>query len=85
MLTITIRDREKQKYYRARVTPQWAQRHNNGALISCGLTVGEYGFTERTLKGLIQRGQAVEIDHTTWNHSGCQSACVTRGDVKCQW
>ena len=91
MLTIYIRHLDATspvlktpKYYRARVTTSWAKRHDNGALISCGLTVGDR-FPLGALKTLIARGQAVEVDQDTYNHSGCQSACILRGHAACRW
>lgn len=83
MLRITIQDGEQ--HYFATVTPQWAQRHDNGALISCGLTVGQDGFTRRMLDDLKRRGRLRAIDAATANHSGCQSSCVMRGGQTCQW
>ena len=73
------------KYYRAEVTPAWARKHDNGALISCGLTVGENGITARMVDRMVTRGDAREVTHDEWNHSGCQSSCVQRGAASCRW
>lgn len=83
MLRIYVRD--QQKYYRLVVTPQWAGRHDNGALISCGLTVGQDGFTRRMLDSAKRRFSWTEVTHEQWNHSGCQSSCILRGDTTCRW
>ena len=58
---------------------------DNGALISCGLTVGRDGFTRRMMDELIRLGVAQPISKEAYNHSGCQSRCTLRGDDKCQW
>jgi hypothetical protein len=81
-MRITIRDGEK--FYRAIVSPQWAARNDNGALVSCGLSVPE-SLRPAQLRALIARKQAQEITREDWNHSGCQSRCVRRGDPTCQW
>jgi hypothetical protein len=73
------------KHYRANVTPEWAQAHDNGRLISCGLTVGEDGFTARMLGYLLRKRRAIEVTEQEWNHSGCQSSCILRGADKCSW
>lgn len=91
MLTISIRDPKHDKFYRARVTPSWANRHDNGALISCGLTVDEansYGtvyLTSRAFALLKSTGRVTEITKEQWNHSGCQSSCILRGARECRW
>ena len=82
MMQLYIKDR--QSYYRAVVTRAWAIKHDNGALISCGLTVGEE-LTLGQLKALVARGQAVEVTKEEWNHSGCQSSCTLRGAKECRW
>lgn len=84
-LTVVIADAAHGKYYRARVTQAWAERHNNGALVSLGLRVGMDGFTPRMLASLRGQGRLTEITEQTWNHSGCQSSCVLRGAAKCSW
>jgi len=70
------------RYYRAQVSQQWAVRHDNFALVSVGLTVGE----DLSLQSFKRLGPtAVEVTHTEWNHSGCQSACQLRGAKECRW
>lgn len=72
------------KYYRLTVSVEWAEKNDNGALISCGLTVGT-DIKESQLKNLISRGKAIQVTEDEYNHSGCQSRCVKRGDDICQW
>lgn len=91
MLTISIRDTQHQKFYRATVTPTWANRHDNGALISCGLTIDEASYsgtvwlTRRAFARLQARGAVTEVTQDQWNHSGCQSSCIRRGAAECRW
>jgi hypothetical protein len=91
-MTITIRDPKHSKSYRANVTPEWADRHDNGALISCGLTIdepspysGTVWLTRRAFVALQRTGATTEITPEQANHSGCQSRCILRGDSLCQW
>ncbi len=81
-MRIYIRDGEA--YYRAEVSLAWARRHDNGALVSCGLTVGK-DISRRVMRGLVTRGQAIPVTRDQWNHSGCQSSCVLRGQADCRW
>lgn len=81
-MMITIRDGET--FYKASVTAQWANKHDNGALISCGLAVGE-NLTRTSLNILIRQKRAYLISKEDYNHSGCQSRCIRRGDSICQW
>ena len=74
----------KAKYYRAFVSVKWLQRHDNGALYSCGLNVGET-VSEYEMETMLNRKVAIEITHDEWNHSSCQSSCVRRGDDACRW
>lgn len=88
---MTISVRWGARYFQIRVGPRWAAHHDNGALISCGLTVGERStrgreyLSERSMRALIVRGAATEISESEWRHSGCQSSCVQRGNVTCRW
>lgn len=84
MLRIRIADPAHSLYYRATVSPIWARRHDNGHMISCGLSCPD-DLSTRSLQALVRRGQAVPISHDEWNHSGCQSRCIRRGDALCQW
>ena len=91
-MRISIKDPKAGRYYLANVTPTWAERHDNGALISCGLTVGERGaysgeefLSARSFATLKRQGKVKEIDKDTWNHMGCQSSCTRRGGPTCSW
>jgi len=74
-----------EKYYRADVTSAWARSHNNDALVSCGLTAGEDGFTDKMLQGLIRREEAIPVSRMEYQHSGCLSSCRERGGSICRW
>jgi hypothetical protein len=80
----TVYARHGEKYYKLNVSPQWCEKNDNGALVSCGLTVGE-NLRETQLLHLIRTGKAKEVSQETWKHSGCQSGCVLRGDPACRW
>ena len=69
------------RYYRIRVSQQWAVRHDNYALVSIGLTVG-HDLSKRAFDRVADK---VEVSRDEWNHSGCQSACVMRGAKECRW
>ncbi len=83
MMRLTIRHGDK--FYGIWVSAEWAERHDNGRLISCGLTVGEDGFTARMFSLARRRFKTVEISAATYAHSGCLSRCKLRGDAICQW
>lgn len=84
MLPITIHDATTNRYYRATLSLRQARRHDNGALISCGLSVPD-DLRPSTLASWLKKGIAREISHDEWNHSGCQSYCKRRGDTECRW
>lgn len=86
MISITIEDKTgpEPQYYYARVTFRWARKHDSGALISCGLHVGE-DLSPRALAYLRRRGRLTPITRERWQHSSCQSACTARGDKECRW
>lgn len=73
-----------EKFYRLDVSVAWADKHDNGAIISCGLRVGE-DFSVSQLHSLMTHGKAREVSESEYDHSGCQSSCVMRGDKKCRW
>ena len=83
-MRVYISDKGHGLHYRADVSTQWARRHDNGALISCGLTVPD-DLSRASLRALIVKGRASTCTHDEWNHSSCQSACVRRGDAVCRW
>jgi hypothetical protein len=82
MMTISVRDGER--YYEATVSPQWAARHNNSALVSLGLTVG-HDLTPRAWAAAKRRFRVVEVTQDEYNHGGCQSQCIRRGNSECRW
>jgi hypothetical protein len=84
VLTISVRDGDR--YYRATVTPEWAERHDNFTLVSIGLTVGE-DLTARAWADLRRRypARVTEVSRDAWNHSACQSSCTRRGAAVCRW
>lgn len=95
MITISIRDTANGRFYRAHVSLRWANRHDNGALISCGLTIDAVSawdqktvyLTRRAFETLRKRnpGLVQEVSQEAWNHSGCQSSCKLRGAAECRW
>lgn len=82
LINVSIRDGDK--YYRASVTTDWYKRHNNYAMVSIGLKVGE-DLTRGSFNRLQAAGRLREITREQWSHSGCQSACKLRGDATCRW
>ena len=85
MVRLTIADPERHKYYKMAVSSAWADRHDNGCLISCGLTIGQHGFTRRMFQLALYRFSYVELTELEYQHSGCQSACILRGAATCRW
>lgn len=67
------------RYYKLDLTQKQARRVDNGALISCGLTAPD-DVSSRWLKK-----HGAEVTQEEWNHSGCQSSCVLRGQENCSW
>jgi hypothetical protein len=79
-ILVTVQDRTTGKYYRARVSQAVAEKHNNYALVSVGWTVDE-----DLPRASFARMDKEEITQEQFNHSGCQSRCILRGNDKCQW
>lgn len=50
-------------------------------LMSIGLDVKRDSLAQ----DILDTGRAVEVLHQEWNHSGCQSSCVLRGNPICRW
>lgn len=69
------------------VTRRMIKLPDNGALVSCGLSVGgnEDEVRPTDLVYLIATGQATRVPDEQKGHGGCQSRCILRGDDKCQW
>jgi len=84
MLRISIRDTVTGRTYEANLTARQYARHDNGAMISCGLSAPR-DISARLLSRWVSSGTAREIPFDKWNHSGCQSACKLRGDAECRW
>jgi len=84
MATVYIKDPATDRYYRARVSQRWLERHDNGCLVSIGLTVDK-DLTRKSLDRLRGAGRLDEVTKDQWNHSGCQSSCTLRGAAACRW
>jgi len=84
MIPITVKASETE-FYEATLSIPTFRKYDNGAMISCGLTVGRDGFKRSTLDTWIKRGIATLIDRDQYLHSGCLSNCVNRGGKVCQW
>jgi len=78
-------------YYRAQVSRKFANRHDNGRLVSCGWTVDartpaqDPDLPLRAFKRLLMDRLAIEVTQLEWRHSACQSRCTQRGDLSCHW
>jgi hypothetical protein len=81
---IAIKDPREKRYYKADVSQQWCIKHDNGCLVSIGLTVDE-DLPRASLEWLRRNGRLTEVTHEQWNHSGCQSSCTLRGAKECRW
>lgn len=85
MLTVTVKvEDQPARFYRLWVTPAWAQRHDNGALVSIGLTVPK-DLSRGAFQRALSKFKYVQLTEEEWNHSGCQSSCVKRGGKECRW
>jgi GH24 family phage-related lysozyme (muramidase) len=82
-MKIAVKD--KGVYYLADLTRRQVARYDNGALISCGLTTGRDRITSATVARMVKAGDAKAISFEEWNHSGCQSSCIRRGQSTCSW
>ena len=88
MLTLTVRSHTntlEPEYWSMCVTPAWAEKHDNGVLISIGLTVGRDGFTPKMWKAAQRRFHPKRMSLDAYQHSGCQSSCIRRGQTICRW
>jgi hypothetical protein len=81
-MEVSIRNGER--YYIACLTIGQARLHDNGALISCGLTVG-HDLRPSTFKRWQSADLTREITYDEWNHGGCQSSCIKRRNASCRW
>lgn len=81
-VTVTV---SADEHYYLYASPRWLQHHDNGALVSCGLTVGRDGFTVGAWKRAKAKFRTVPLTKDEYKHSGCQSYCVRRGNSECRW
>ncbi len=79
-LRITVKDPENESYWYVEVSTATATQYDNGALFSCGWTVGK-DLPRRTFTRL-PKTRTTERKYT---HSSCQSSCVLRGNTHCRW
>ena len=87
-MKITLHDPDNSTAYSLNVNRRWVSRHDNGALVSCGIWMDGGAcatVSRRLLNTMIKDGRAVKIDAEKAKHSGCQSSCIKRGDAKCSW
>ena len=94
---VTIHDPRTNSYWKYRCGQGWYNKHDNGAMVSCGLTVGgksgysgkEYlsAATFDRMKKMYKNAPSAlwRVDPEVGQHSGCQSSCVLRGDKQCRW
>jgi hypothetical protein len=68
VIRVTIQDKRNsvRRFYDADLTVRQADRHNNYALVSCGLTVPD-DLRGSTLQRWINQGSAREITFEEWN------------------
>ena len=76
-MIVYIRDPKAGKYYRYAADRAFVQRYDNGALTSCGLTIG--------MDLLCVPEGATRVSREEYQHSGCQSTCILRGNRECRW
>lgn len=67
-------DADPPTYFIADVSPAWVRAHDNGRLVSCGLTVGYGSFTERHFRSLEARGNLRQVTADEYNQFGTQGA-----------
>lgn len=76
MVVYASRGNEK---FKIRLTPSEVLKYDNGAMVSCGIMAPD------CIDEWVKTGKAIVISYDEWNHSGCQSRCIKRGDNLCQW
>lgn len=81
-MRISVKDNRTQppRYFFIDQPISWVKRHDNGCLVSIGLTV-PVDLSPRA----FDRLKKTEITYSAWNHSGCLSSCVMRGRDTCRW
>ena len=70
--------------YQLMLSTAQVKKYDNGAMVSCGLSIPE-DMPESAFQWLFVHQRAMQVSETEYNHSGCQSRCVLRGDALCQW
>lgn len=94
MINVSIKDPRDNTHWMYKASVAWVRRHDNGAIVSCGLTVGETSsylgkayLSETTFDRMkkTEKKSLRAVTYDEWNHSGCQSQCILRGDSKCGW
>jgi hypothetical protein len=79
-MRITATDPATGKNWYVFPTMKIVRRWDNGALISCGWTIGK-----DLPKPTFARMRKVEISAEEYKHSSCQSYCIRRGHARCSW
>ena len=74
----------KKAYVIVNPSLRFLREHDNGHLVSIGLSIGE-DIPESTVKRWVSRGFAKPTSYQDAIHGGCQSSCVKRGDDCCRW
>jgi hypothetical protein len=83
-MKITVFTPDWKRTWRANLSRTQIARLDNGHLVSIGLEVGK-DIKQRTVDGWVKSGKAIEENPDKAKHSGCQSKCILKGDLKCQW
>jgi len=84
MRKFTLATPDFSKTWKVELKPREIARFDNGHLISIGLIVGE-DVQPSTVKRWEKSGKAVPTNPDIEKHSACQSRCILRGDLMCQW
>lgn len=79
-ITVYAQDEERGEYWRLSLSLRQYRKHDNGAMISCGLSV-----PKDISRNALRYCSPVAVTKEQWNHSGCQSSCVLRGAATCRW
>jgi hypothetical protein len=79
-MAITVSDPQAGTYWLVYPSLSTIQKYDNGVLISIGWTVGK-DLPRRVFARLTKKQMTSE----QYAHSGCQSACITRGHQTCRW
>ena len=77
-------DEERDEYWRVNLTRRQYRRVDNGAMISCGLTI-PHDTKGKMSRATFDRLPKQAVTREQWQHAGCQSSCVLRGGQTCRW